>query len=135
MLRARFNFEQGFLTKLRLAMDDSQSKLHGLKMRAITGCSMCPWLTMQLPLWSTFKPSAGCDGPHSHMGYDELSTSRSLSCPSIINMVFKAFVPMAFGSVNRQLQGTISTVAINRTWYLVFDLFRARTSGGLEVSP
>ena len=96
---------------------------------------MCRWLTMQLPPQSSYQLSAGCNGPHSHTSYDELSTVSSLSCPSIINIIFNTFLPVAFGSVKSQLQGAIGLVVINRTWYLVFEFFLAKTSEGLEVSP
>ena len=69
------------------------------------------------------------------MGYDEFSTISSLICPSVINMVFNAFVPVAFGLVKSHLQGAIDSVVINKTWYLVFEFFWYRTDEGLEVSP
>ena len=68
-------------------------------MRAVTWCSTCPWLTLQPTPHSTYMPIAGYDGPHGHVGFEELSTAKIFGYPSVIIMVFNTFVPATFGDL------------------------------------
>lgn len=79
-------------------------------------------------------PSAGYDRPHSHMGFDGLSTTKNFSCPSVITNIFKAFVLMAFGSVRSRLESSIDSVAQSGFGKLALGLLWDRTSEGLEFS-
>ena len=115
------------------SMDGSQHRFHVTRMRVTTWYPMGLGLAPQLSLLSNFTPNTCYDGPHSHMGFNEMSTTGNFHCPLVIIVFFKAFVLMAFGLTRGHPEKSISSVA--HAWFGVccWSAFELNSFGGLEV--